>query len=251
LSLSTRALGQMPALGLLAGRPRIGRARDRLTVVVPWDRELFVGRSLPEIFERGLPIAWPIFAAWPAPSSLPFAIDLHLHPKGTNTIAIPQLIPAAEGRHVRFQGLGTRYIVPGEQTAGAFAIIEHDLAPRVLGAPMHSHEREDEISHVAAGRLGVQIGDDVVEAGPGDTIVKPRGVAHAFWNPGNDPVRFLELITPPGFEHYFADIEPFLATGAEPDFDALSAIMARYGLSMDMDSMPGLIATHGLDAPPA
>jgi quercetin dioxygenase-like cupin family protein len=151
---------------------------------------------------------------------------------------------------VHFPGLGTRYIVGAEQTAGACAIIEHDLAPRALGAPMHSHEREDEISHVTAGRLGVQIGDDVVEADPGDTVVKPRGIAHAFWNPGDEPVRFLELITPPGFEHYFADIEPILTAGGEPDLDALSAVVTRYGLSMDMNSMHRLIATHGLDAPP-
>jgi quercetin dioxygenase-like cupin family protein len=166
-------------------------------------------------------------------------------------IGIAHLVGAGDGRQVRFQGLGTRYVVSAEQTGGAFALVEHDLAPRALGAPMHAHEREEEISHVTAGRLGVQIGDEVLEAGPGDTVVKPRGIAHAFWNPGDEPVRFLELITPPGFEHYFAELEPILAVPGPPDFAALGAVMARYGLTMDMDSMPRLIAEHGLDAPPA
>jgi quercetin dioxygenase-like cupin family protein len=161
------------------------------------------------------------------------------------------LIRPGDGRSVRFQGLGTRSVVGAEATGGAFAMVEHDLAPRGLGAPMHSHQREDEISHVLAGRLGVQIGDEVLEAGPGDTVVKPRGVAHTFWNPGDGPVRFLELITPAGFEGYFAEIEPILTTGAPPDFEALGAVAARYGLAMDPDSVPRLIAEHGLDAPPA
>jgi quercetin dioxygenase-like cupin family protein len=166
-------------------------------------------------------------------------------------IAIANLVRGADGRQVRFQGFGTRYVVGAEQTGGAFAIVEHDLAPRTLGAPMHTHAREDEISHVTAGRLGVQIGDEVLEAVPGDTVVKPRGIAHAFWNPGDEPVRFLELITPAGFEGYFAELEPILDVQGPPDFAALGAVMARYALAMDMDSMPRLIAEHGLHAPPA
>jgi quercetin dioxygenase-like cupin family protein len=153
-----------------------------------------------------------------------------------------EMISPQSGRQVRFAGLGTRYIVASE----AFALVEHDLAPRALGAPMHTHRDEDEVSHVLAGRLGVQIGDTSYEAGPGDTVVKPRGIAHAFWNPGDEPVRFLELITPGGFEEYFAELEPILGAGGPPDIPALMAVQARYALSMDMASMPRLIGEHGL-----
>jgi quercetin dioxygenase-like cupin family protein len=154
------------------------------------------------------------------------------------------------GTTVRFGGFSTRYVVGAEQTEGAFALIEHELAPRQLGAPMHTHAREHEISHVTAGRLGVQIGDEVLEAGPGDTVRKPRGIPHAFWNPGDETVRFVELITPPGFEHYFADVAPLLDGSRWPDLDELAATCARYGLEMDFGSMERLIAEHGLEAPP-
>ena len=156
-----------------------------------------------------------------------------------------------EGRYVHFEALGTRYVVTADQTGGALAIVEHDLAPRQLGAPTHTHAREDEISHVLSGRLGVQIGDEVFEAGPGDTVVKPRAIPHAFWNPGDEPARFLEVITPAGFEDYFAELEPLLNTGGAPDFAGMAAVMERYALEMDMDSVPRLVAEHGLDAPPA
>lgn len=161
------------------------------------------------------------------------------------------VIGATEGRYVDFEGLGTRYVVAGERTRGAFALVEHDLAPRALGAPMHTHEREYEVSHVIAGRLGVQIGDDVLEAGVGDTVVKPRGIAHAFWNAGDEPLRFLELITPAGFEQYFDEVAPILERPGAPDLEALGAVMARYGLAMDMSSLPRLVADHGLVSPPA
>ena len=161
----------------------------------------------------------------------------------------PFLRRVADARYVDFRGFGTRYLIDGGQTGGAFALVAHDLAPWTLGAPVHVHEREDEISHVTTGRLGVEIGGEVLEAGPGDTVFKPRGIPHAFWNPGDEPVRFLELITPAGFEAYFAELEPLLAPAGPPDVAALGAVMARYALSMDTDSMPRLVADHGLQPP--
>jgi quercetin dioxygenase-like cupin family protein len=161
----------------------------------------------------------------------------------------PHVVGARDGRYVQFQGFGTRYVVSGEQTGGAFALVEHDLVPRALGAPMHTHSREDEVSHVLAGRLGAQIGDEVLEAVPGDTVVKPRGIPHAFWNPGDEPVRFLELITPPAFAQYFKDIAPLL-NSTPPDFEALGAVMQRYELAMEMETMGPLIERHGLNPMP-
>ena len=32
--------------------------------------------------------------------------------------------------------------------------------------------------------MGVQIGDEEAVAGPGELVVKPRGIPHAFWNAG-------------------------------------------------------------------
>jgi quercetin dioxygenase-like cupin family protein len=158
------------------------------------------------------------------------------------------VIPAGQGDYVHFRALGTRYVVAAEQTGGGFALVEHDLEPHQLGSPVHTHEHEDEVSHVLSGRLGVEIGDDVLEAGPGDTVVKPRHIPHAFWNPGDEPVRFLELITPPAFAQYFRDVAPLL-NATPPDVEALGAVMARYGLSMDMESVGRLVEAHGLEAP--
>jgi mannose-6-phosphate isomerase-like protein (cupin superfamily) len=157
-------------------------------------------------------------------------------------------VRADEGERADFPRLGNRYVLRGDGSEGRFALIEHTIPPRALAAPIHTHERENEYSFVLAGRLGAQIGDEVVEAGPGELVVKPRGLPHAFWNPGDEETRVLEIISPAGFEHYFAELAPELARQGEPDVQALAEIRTRYGLTMDTASRERLIKEHGLEA---
>src|SRR3954454_16005434 len=121
------------------------------------------------------------------------------------------LLGADEGDTVNLFALGVRYMVESEATDGRFSLVEHPLPPRSLGSPVHTHRNEDEYTYVLEGRVGVRLGDDVVEAGPGDLVFKPRGIAHAFWNAGDEPARLLEIISPAGFENYFRDVAPLLA----------------------------------------
>src|SRR3954470_16821056 len=124
------------------------------------------------------------------------------------------------------------------------------MAPGTLGAPMHTHEHEDECSYVLEGEVGVQIGEDVRHARAGEVVFKPRGVPHAFWNRTGEPARLLEIISPGGFERYFADIAPLLPPQRErPDFEALAALQARYGLTMDMETAAMISEREGLTLP--
>src|SRR5918998_1081798 len=79
-----------------------------------------------------------------------------------------------------------------------------------LGAPVHTHSREDEYSYVLEGAIGVQVGDEDFYLREGDLVLKPRGVPHAFWNPTNRPARILEMISPAGFENYFRELAPLI-----------------------------------------
>jgi mannose-6-phosphate isomerase-like protein (cupin superfamily) len=144
-------------------------------------------------------------------------------------------------------GLKNRYLVDSADTDGRFSLIEHRIPPRTLAAPMHTHEREDEYSYVLSGRMGAQIGDEVVEAGPGELVVKPRSVPHAFWNAGDDETVLLELISPGAFGEYFAELAPHLGGDGPPDFEKLAEIQQRYALTMDFDSIGPLVEQHGLE----
>jgi mannose-6-phosphate isomerase-like protein (cupin superfamily) len=137
-------------------------------------------------------------------------------------------------------------------TAGeGFSLVEHPIAPRTLAAPLHVHEREDEYSYVLEGEVGVQIGDEVLYAGPGDLVLKPRGIWHAFWNRSDEPARLLEIISPGAFGNYFAETAPFMPPNvAAPDFEGAVAVMEKYGLRMDFDSIGVISEREGLPLPP-
>ena len=46
-----------------------------------------------------------------------------------------------------------------------------------------------------------------MEAGPGASMVKPRGIPHAMWNLGPEPATVLEVLSPGGLERYFEELE--------------------------------------------
>lgn len=159
--------------------------------------------------------------------------------------AVGHLLGPDQGEVVYLLALGVRFMINGETTGGAFSLVEHPLPPRALGAPLHTHRNEDEYSYVLEGRFGVQLGDDVFEAGPGDLVVKPRGVEHAFWNAGDEPARLLELISPAGFENYFRELAPLLAATTR-DEAAIGEVVARYQLDIDFTTIPTLAERHNL-----
>jgi len=150
-----------------------------------------------------------------------------------------------DGESVNLLALGVRFMIDGDTTGGAFSLVEHPMPPRSLGSPVHTHRHEDEYSYVLEGRVGLQLGDEVIEAGPGDLVFKPRGVPHAFWNAGDEPARLLEIISPAGFENYFRDLAPLIGA-AEPDEAAIGEIVARYDLDIDFHTIPVLAERHGL-----
>jgi quercetin dioxygenase-like cupin family protein len=152
-----------------------------------------------------------------------------------------------EGETVWLRKLGIRFMIEGAQSSGTFALVEHPIEPRALAAPIHTHSHEDEYTFVLEGEIGVQVGEEVRLARPGDLVFKPRGIPHAFWNAGEVRARALEIISPAGFERYFAELAPLFppANQGPLDEEAIGAVRSRYGLEMDMSSIPVLVERHG------
>src|SRR5690242_9205950 len=95
--------------------------------------------------------------------------------------------------------------VRGEDSAGAFALLEQVIPPVTSGPPLHINTREDEVFYILEGTLRLQLGERLLDAGPGTMCYIPRGSVHTFCNPYDTPVRLLGYITPAGFEHYFEE----------------------------------------------
>jgi mannose-6-phosphate isomerase-like protein (cupin superfamily) len=159
-----------------------------------------------------------------------------------------RVLGPTEGAAGFLGSIGVRFMIDGDATAGGFSLVEHPMSARVLAAPLHRHLREDEYSYVIEGRMGALLGDDVLEAGPGDLVFKPRGEWHTFWNAGDAPCRILEIIAPAGFERFFAELVE-LGGVAHADAATLGDLCARYALEMDPGSIPGLVERFGVRFP--
>jgi mannose-6-phosphate isomerase-like protein (cupin superfamily) len=159
-----------------------------------------------------------------------------------------RVLGPTEGKAGFLGSIGVRFMIDGETTGGGFSLVEHPMAARALAAPLHRHLREDEYSYVLEGRMGALLGDDMLEAGPGDLVFKPRGEWHTFWNAGDEPCRILEIIAPAGFERFFASLVD-LGGAAAADPDALRALCERYAIEMDPATVPELVERFGLRFP--
>ena len=161
------------------------------------------------------------------------------------TTGAPTIVGPADGESVTLQTIGVRFMIPGADSETRFSLVEHPMSARALAAPLHRHNREDEYSFVLEGRMGALLGDEVVEAGPGDLVHKPRGQWHTFWNAGDEPARILEIISPAGFEHFFRELDA-LGGAVEAEPEALAALSERYGLEMQPDTVPELLERFDL-----
>jgi mannose-6-phosphate isomerase-like protein (cupin superfamily) len=156
-----------------------------------------------------------------------------------------RVVGPTDGKSGFLGSIGVRFMIDGDEAGGDFSLVEHPMPPRALAAPLHRHNREDEYSYVLEGRMGALLGDDVLEAGPGDLVFKPRGEWHTFWNAGEEPARILEIIAPAGFERFFDELVE-MGGVAEAAPETMAELCGRYELDMDPESVPGLLERFDL-----
>lgn len=115
-----------------------------------------------------------------------------------------------------------------ESTAGSFSLAEVTIRPGTSGPPPHSHRQLLDSFYVLEGTLTVLLGDEEVEAGPGTYACAPPGVIHTFANRSADPVCFLNLNTPGGWEDYIRDLAAAAPADRPPDPRLMGEILARH-----------------------
>ncbi|MFC7250319.1 cupin domain-containing protein [Halomicroarcula sp. GCM10025324] len=149
---------------------------------------------------------------------------------------------------VSLGNLSARLDVSRTENEANVAIVEHTLPPQTLAAPLHRHSHEDEISYVLEGEMTVLADEELTTVQAGESVVKGRGVWHTFWNAGDEPLQFLEIIAPGEFSEYFEEVAR-LGPPDPTDEEWVSQFLAigeRYGFEADLESVPALLEKHDL-----
>jgi hypothetical protein len=67
------------------------------------------------------------------------------------------------------------------------------------------------------------------EVGPGAVVYLPRDCVHSFQNIGDTPARHWALLTPSGFETFYARCAEVFAAPGPPDLARIAAITRGHG----------------------
>lgn len=115
---------------------------------------------------------------------------------------LPPIVLQPETGEILDYGDGDASLVlaSGAATGDAFSIVEHRLAPGAQGPPLHRHERLCDAFYVLEGALTLRVEQQTVVAEAGSFACFPPGVAHTFLNPGDVPVRVLNINAPGGWD---------------------------------------------------
>ncbi len=140
------------------------------------------------------------------------------------------------------QWLGVHYrtILTTAATDGAMSITD-SVSPPGSGPPRHVHHDADETFVMLTGDAEFWLKGERFTRGPSQTVFVPRGKEHTFRVVSDVPARHFVILTPGGFEGFFAE----MATGQfriPEDIPAIAEIASRHHLSftgppLSMDKM--------------
>lgn len=142
-----------------------------------------------------------------------------------------------EGRPARWW-LGGRLAVKTKaaDTDGRLSHLIFD-DPHGMAPPLHVHHREDETFYVLEGEITFFIGDERIEANPGDLVFAPRDVPHAYLV-RSEQARTLVTYAPAGLEQFFIEMGLPVLDGQDPpapvvpDIETFTRTMAGYGVDL-------------------
>lgn len=127
-------------------------------------------------------------------------------------------------------------LLTGDDTDGAFAVVDH-LLPPTYETPYHIHHEEDEISYLLEGEITLFTDQGTMTATADETLIAPRDHPHGFRVTSDAPARRLVFITPAGYEAFFHDVGSpaetrTLPDPSTPDHERLAAIASAYNIEL-------------------
>lgn len=145
-----------------------------------------------------------------------------------NETLSPKIMKQGEGEKAVPLGDNMTFKLTGEDTGGAYVLIEQNNEPG-LGIPPHVHANEDEIFRVISGQLEVQVGDLKTVLGPGDMVFCPRNIPHT-WTVVGDENAIVDLsFFPAGLEEMFRKLDTL--TKEQAPMEEMMPLVESYGIT--------------------
>jgi len=142
------------------------------------------------------------------------------------------IVNNTEGESLSIAGNAYRILISGQQTGGAYAVIDM-LVPPGGGPGPHAHKDIQEMFYVAEGEVEFKTEAGKHTATKGALVNIPLGGAvHCFKNTSSQPARLLCTVVPAGLDDFFKEISKLAAPGAAPTEEQkarLTAIAEKYG----------------------
>ena len=117
---------------------------------------------------------------------------------------------------------GNRIVI--KSASASQLVCDYTAPPRFPGPPLHLHPGFDESFLVLGGELKVTVREQVIELVSGASAYVSGSAPHTFANPSSEPVRFILVCSPGGWEHFFRAV-------AAGDGATIAAICERFGYS--------------------
>lgn len=132
------------------------------------------------------------------------------------------------GEILAIAGGSYRIVLSGEQTGGAFAVIEMQVPPNGGPGP-HAHAAIQESFYVLEGEVVFKTETQSYTATKGASITIPQGGAvHCFKNESDAPARLLCTVVPAGLDAFFREAAQLVPTA--PDMkERVQELATKYG----------------------
>jgi glyoxylate utilization-related uncharacterized protein len=120
----------------------------------------------------------------------------------------------------------------GRDNDGRFDLLVIEHLAYGAGPALDFHKTFEDSFFLLDGVLTVQLGDDVVDLGPGDFAPAPPGVPHSLINahPDQSACRAVNLLTRGvGFDRYISQIDQLAAKG---DYEGMDRLNAEYDVTI-------------------
>lgn len=155
--------------------------------------------------------------------------DQHEPPAdGGRPAADARVLAKGEGEPLAFGPTSAVFKATGDDDAGHFSLSETTAAPGFPGPVPHLHRTFVDSFYVLEGTLTLRLGEDTLAVDAGTFALVPPGTVHTFSNPGDAPVRFLNLMAPGGFERYLREVVAAAPPDGPPDQALMAEIASRY-----------------------